>query len=286
MSISLPKLELPQISIKASVKNKKPFVLKLPVIKFNGYANTEEDNSYDSGHSQSGYNGQSNHGSGASYNGQSSYGSSSSGASGYASAGSGASGYASATPDAYSSAGQPASSSGYSDHPSSSSGYSEQPQSSPSYPADAGNQYTSNEPAYTSSGYSADTQGASVYTGKAQQSLPQAPQYTSNEEQPAQPEYHTQNVYQVPSHAYNNRPAVNPYSNNLPSEQDNSYYVASVNNHRYQEPQQYASRKYREEAAVSDPVSLYQAASNVYQGSVPYVVSSETLPQQMYTWAV
>ena len=43
MSISLPKLELPQISIKASVKNKKPFTLKLPIIKFNAHANTEEE---------------------------------------------------------------------------------------------------------------------------------------------------------------------------------------------------------------------------------------------------
>lgn len=43
MSISLPKLELPQISIKASVKQKKPFTLQLPVIKFNAHAATEED---------------------------------------------------------------------------------------------------------------------------------------------------------------------------------------------------------------------------------------------------
>ena len=45
MSISLPKLELPQISIKASVKQKKPFTLQLPVIKFNAHAATEEDDS-------------------------------------------------------------------------------------------------------------------------------------------------------------------------------------------------------------------------------------------------
>lgn len=43
MSISLPKLELPQISIKASVRQKKPFTLQLPVIKFNAHATTEED---------------------------------------------------------------------------------------------------------------------------------------------------------------------------------------------------------------------------------------------------
>src|SRR4051812_19379635 len=46
MSISLPKLELPQISIKASVKDKKPFTLKLPIIKFNAHASTEEDDGY------------------------------------------------------------------------------------------------------------------------------------------------------------------------------------------------------------------------------------------------
>lgn len=49
MSISLPKLELPQISIKASVKNKKPFTLKMPVIKFNAHASTEEDHEYGGG---------------------------------------------------------------------------------------------------------------------------------------------------------------------------------------------------------------------------------------------
>lgn len=42
MSISLPKLELPQISIKASMKNKKPFTLQLPIIKFNAHASQEE----------------------------------------------------------------------------------------------------------------------------------------------------------------------------------------------------------------------------------------------------
>lgn len=50
MSISMPKLELPQISIKASVKNKKPFTLKMPVIKFNAHASTEDDNDYGPGY--------------------------------------------------------------------------------------------------------------------------------------------------------------------------------------------------------------------------------------------
>ena len=49
MSITLPKLELPQISIKASVKNKKPFTLKMPIIKFNAHASSEEDNEYGGG---------------------------------------------------------------------------------------------------------------------------------------------------------------------------------------------------------------------------------------------
>ncbi|KAI1282133.1 hypothetical protein HDE_13256 [Halotydeus destructor] len=44
MSISLPKLELPQISIKASIKQRKPFQLRLPRITFNSHVSaTEED---------------------------------------------------------------------------------------------------------------------------------------------------------------------------------------------------------------------------------------------------
>ena len=273
MSISLPKLELPQISIKASVKNKKPFTLKLPVIKFNGYANTEEDNSYGGGHAgggDSGYGGGSaNHGpgAGAGYNGPSSYGAASAGPAAYAS-GSGASGYVSATPvESYSS---PAS--GYGDRPS-----------SPSYStADVGNQYTPNEPAYASSGYSPATQSASssLYSGKAQHSLTQGPQYSLNEEHPAQPAYQLQNAYQAPSNVYNSRPVVNSYSGNSPSAQGNGYYVASVSNHQQQ--QQHAPRglpSYREEPKVSAPVSLYQSGGNVYQGSNPYVLSSEAVHQ-------
>lgn len=257
MSISLPKLELPQISIKASVKNKKPFTLKLPVIKFNGYANTEEDNSHDSG-----YNYQSNHPTGASYNSHPSP----AGPTAYAS-GSGASGYASATPDAYSS------------HPqsSSSSGYLEQPASSPSYSTDPNNQYKSNGATYlSSSAYSSNTHGPSVYSGKAQQSVPQTHHYTVNDEQP---EYHrVQNGYENAANDYNSRPIATSYSSNSPSEQDNSYYVTSANNHDYQQPRQ----NYQDETKVSDQVSLYKAASNVYQENLSYFTPSHELPQH---WA-
>lgn len=258
MSISLPKLELPQISIKASVKNKKPFTLKLPVIKFNGYANSEEDNSYGGGHGAGGdaggYGGSSNHGaSGAGYNSASSYGASSPGPAAYAS-GSGASGYVSATPDAYSSP---------------STGYNGERPSSPSYSPDLNNQYTPNEPAYASSGYSPATQSASsLYSGKT-------PQYSLNDEQPSQPAYQLSNSHQTPSNVYNNRPIVNSYNaGNLPSNQGNNYYVAS-NQHQQQQPRRLPS--YREEPKVSSPVSLYQSGSNVYQGSNPYVVASEQL---------
>lgn len=43
MSISLPKLELPQISIRASIKQKKPFQLQLPQISFTKHISAEED---------------------------------------------------------------------------------------------------------------------------------------------------------------------------------------------------------------------------------------------------
>lgn len=105
MSISLPKLELPQISIKASMKNKKPFTLQLPIIKFNAHASTEEEESYPSnkGYGDNGgnYASSGNYGGGEQANsyggsqGGQSYGnvpmvyasSTASGASGYASAG-------------------------------------------------------------------------------------------------------------------------------------------------------------------------------------------------------
>ena len=63
MSISLPKLELPQISIKASMKNKKPFVLQLPIIKFNAHASSEEEDAYPTGNNE----GYGNNGGGKNY---------------------------------------------------------------------------------------------------------------------------------------------------------------------------------------------------------------------------
>jgi len=67
MSISLPKLELPQISIKASMKNKKPMVLKLPIIKFNAHASSEEDDYGNNDYGNKGYSG--GGGGGAGYSG-------------------------------------------------------------------------------------------------------------------------------------------------------------------------------------------------------------------------
>lgn len=87
MSISLPKLELPQISIKASVKNKKPFTLQMPVIKFNAHASTEEDHEYGSG---GGYGGHAPAAYGEAEGGAGGY-----GPSAYASSPNGVSGYAS-----------------------------------------------------------------------------------------------------------------------------------------------------------------------------------------------
>lgn len=87
MSISLPKLELPQISIKASVKNKKPFTLKMPVIKFNAHASTEDDNEYGGGYGQPpapAY-GEGDGGAGGYAAGPTAYASSPNGVSGYAS---------------------------------------------------------------------------------------------------------------------------------------------------------------------------------------------------------
>lgn len=257
MSISLPKLELPQISIKASVKNKKPFTLKLPVIKFNGYANSEEDNSYGGGDSY-GANNAGGGGGGQSY---------SSGPTAYAS-GSGASGYVNAQPEnVYGGQG---------------GGYEPRP-AVPTYgAASEGPQYGPSEPAYASSGYSTATQQApsSAYQTKPQYNqVPNQPQQQQHQQpQPQQPAYQIQNSYQPVANVYHaptrNTQVVNPspYTGTLPTTAANGYYVPRPVNNHHQPQQQVPS--YREEPK-SGPVQLYQAGSGIYQGSNPYDTSPE-----------
>lgn len=253
MSISLPKLELPQISIKASVKNKKPFTLKLPVIKFNGYANSEEDNSYGSGGNDAGYAGGNN---APAYPGPTAYAS-----------GSGASGYVSALPENAYAGGQGGGGGG---------GY-ERPAAGPTYSSE-GAQYGQNEPAYASSGYSAATQAPSSPYQSKPQAL-QQPHYQVNQPQPQQthhqqpqPAYQIHNSpYQAAANVYNaptqSTQVVNssPYTGTSPTATANGYYVPRpVTNHQQQVP------SYRDEPK-SAPVQLYQAAgAGLYTAANPY----------------
>lgn len=260
MSISLPKLELPQISIKASVKNKKPFVLKMPVIKFNAHASTEEEGEY---------------GPGPGYGpppppayGEGDGGAYPSGPSAYASSPNGISGYASSLPEtpAYAaSAANPKlgyerpAASAYND----AAGQS-QPQAYPSGYSSAADQ-----------GQNAQSPYVPKYSRPVQ---PAAPQLQPASYAPQNQAYTPQHVF-TPQHAYQIQPQQAPQlQSTVPSYQSSPAVTANGYHVPRPAPQANQLPEYRDEN-----VKYYQAAP-LYQSEQPSA-GSGPLVEEFYNGA-
>jgi hypothetical protein len=219
MSISLPKLELPQISIKASVKNKKPFTLKMPIIKFNAHASTEEEyggGDYGGGQPQA-------------------YGEADGGPSAYASSGNGISGYANSGPEMQAYAASAANPKiGY-QRPAAGQ-YNEAPAQPQSYAPGSGY----NNPAPEQNQNTPYAAGPQVYSRQIQQAAPQeqvyaAAQnihspthgYTSQAHQTFTPQhnYQPQPLPQIPAPRPVQQAAVGPVYQVTPAVTANGYHV-------------------------------------------------------------
>ena len=260
MSISLPKLELPQISIKASVKNKKPFTLKMPVIKFNAHASTEEDNEYGGG---GGYGPPP-----APAYGEAEGGAYPSGPTAYASSPNGISGYASSLPEMPAYAASAANPKVGYERPAAGqyNDASAQPQAygsgsaAPDQNQNAQNPYA-NVQTYSRPIQQGAPQEQSSYTPQNQGYTPQqvfTPQH-KYQIQPQQP----QQSYQLPA---NTVPATGPAYHVSPTVTANGYHVPRLAQQANQVPE------YRDENVK------YYAAAPLYQTTQPAVPTSGSGP--------